>query len=152
MAYLFLENLSSLFSYKNFHQFFMIIFWPDLCFTRFQASVRLGALFGVSILEARNELWYVMYQMSGVICNFLLCVLRLSTFRWRKARGKEWFSSYFVLDKWLRILPKAYLISGMKYYCLYHIIITSIDPIISFILLLLWQLKFEFARARIHTF
>jgi hypothetical protein len=51
LAYNFLENLSSLFSYKNFHQFFMIIFWPDLCFTRFQASDRLGALFGVSILE-----------------------------------------------------------------------------------------------------
>ena len=29
-------NLSSLFAYKNFHQMFMIIFWPDLCFTRFQ--------------------------------------------------------------------------------------------------------------------
>jgi hypothetical protein len=93
--------------------------------------------------------------MSCIECqvwfaNFWL--LPLNIFRWRKARGKAWFLSYFVLDKWLRILPKAYLISGMKYYCLYHIILTSIYPIISFILLLLWQLKFEFARARIHTF
>jgi hypothetical protein len=35
-----------------------------------QASDRLGALFGVSILDdkghARNELWYVVYQMSSV--------------------------------------------------------------------------------------
>jgi hypothetical protein len=32
------------------------------------------ALFGVSILEdkrhARNELWYVVYRMSNVICKF----------------------------------------------------------------------------------
>jgi hypothetical protein len=93
--------------------------------------------------------------MSCIKCqvwfaNFLL--FRLSLFRWGKPRGKAWFSSYFLLDKWLRILPKAYLISGMKYYCLYHRIITFIDPIISFILLLLWLLKFEFARARIRTF
>ena len=68
----FLENqLSSLFAYKDFHQIFMIIFWPDLCFTRFQDLER---FFGVSILEdrghARNELWDVVYQMSSVICKF----------------------------------------------------------------------------------
>ena len=61
--YIFLENLSSLFAYKNFHQDSFII----------QASDRLGALFGVSILEdkdhTRNELWYVVYQMSSVICK-----------------------------------------------------------------------------------
>ena len=38
-------------------------------FTQFQASDRLGALFGVSILEdkghARNELWDIVYQMSS---------------------------------------------------------------------------------------
>ena len=46
---------------------------------------------------------------------------------------------------------KGLLISGMEYYCLYHIIITSIDPIYSFYLVafgLLWLLKFEFVRAR----
>ena len=35
---------------------------------------RLGALFGVSILEdkghARNELWDIVYQISSVICKF----------------------------------------------------------------------------------
>jgi hypothetical protein len=40
-----------------------------------QASDRLGTLFGVSILEdkghARNELWYVVYQMSSVMCKLL---------------------------------------------------------------------------------
>jgi hypothetical protein len=36
-----------------------------------QASDRLEALFGVYILEDKgNELWYVVYQMSSVICKF----------------------------------------------------------------------------------
>ena len=57
----------------------MIIFWSDYCgllnaFTQFQASDRLGALFGVSILEdkghARNELWDIMYQMSSALQIF----------------------------------------------------------------------------------
>jgi hypothetical protein len=52
-----------------------------------------------------------------------------------KSQENRGFLSNVVLDKWLWIRPKAYLISGMKYYCLYHIIITSIDHInISFIL------------------
>ena len=43
--------------------------------TLFNYSVdRLGALFGVSILEdkghARNELWDIVYQISSVICKF----------------------------------------------------------------------------------
>jgi hypothetical protein len=48
----------------------MIIFWPDLCFTRFQASDRLGALFGVSILEdnARAQL-VVVCRVSNVKCD-----------------------------------------------------------------------------------
>jgi hypothetical protein len=50
----------------------MIIFWPDLCLTQFQASDRFGALFGVSILKdkARAQCGMVVYQMSGVIANF----------------------------------------------------------------------------------
>ena len=44
-------------------------------FTQFQASDRLGALFGVSILEdkghARNELWDIMYQMFQISIKFI---------------------------------------------------------------------------------
>jgi hypothetical protein len=98
------------------------------------------------------SLWYyVVYQMSGVICKFFTFSFEYISSK-KTTRKSMVFLIYFLLDKWLRILPKAYLISGMKYYCLYHRIITFIDPIISFILLLLWLLKFEFARARIRTF
>jgi hypothetical protein len=58
----------------------------------------------------------VVCRVSNVWCDLqIFYFFVLSIFRWRKPRGKAWFSSYFLLDKWLRILPKAYLISGMKY-------------------------------------
>ena len=100
----------------------------------------LGALFGVSILEdkghAHNELCDVVYQMSSHSC----VIFKFSTLSFEyisaislKSQENHWFLSYQILDKWLWIPPKACLISGVKYYCLYHIIITSIDPInISF--------------------
>jgi hypothetical protein len=97
---------------------------------------RLGALFGVSILEdnghARNDLWDIVYHMSSVICKFSSLSIEYISL---KSQENHVFLSNVVLDKWLWIRPKAYLTSGMKYYCLYHIIITSIDPSnISFIL------------------
>jgi hypothetical protein len=51
----------------------LIIFVDQIYASRFQASDRLGALFGVSILEdnARAQwVWYVVYQMSGMIWKF----------------------------------------------------------------------------------
>jgi hypothetical protein len=46
---------------------------------------RLGALFGVSILEdkshARNELWDVVYHMSSVICKFSSLSFEYTVFR-----------------------------------------------------------------------
>jgi hypothetical protein len=101
---------------------------------------RLGALFGVSILEdnghARNDLWDIVYHMSSVICKFSSLSIEYISLKSQENRG---FLSNVVLnpakESGQRIRPKAYLISGMKYYCLYHIIITSIDHInISFIL------------------
>ena len=67
----------------------MIIFWPDLCFTRFQASDRLGALFGVSILEtrhARNELWYVVYTELYYITGGPARDKKVSAKTWRILR------------------------------------------------------------------
>ena len=72
---IFLENLShySLIRILTiFYDYFLVRLLN--AFTQFQASDRLGALFGVSILEdkghARNELWDIMYQMSSVLCKF----------------------------------------------------------------------------------
>ena len=70
------------------------------------AGDRLEALFGVSILEdkghARNELWDIVYQMS--------CDLQIFDFYvWiYLAEENHEEKLYFLLDKWLWNLPKAY--------------------------------------------
>ena len=96
---IFLENLShySLIRILTiFYDYFLLRLLN--AFTQFQASDRLGALFGVSILEdkghARNELWDIMYQMSSVLCKF-------STFTFEYYFDEEMHEEklYFLLDK-----------------------------------------------------
>ena len=75
LAYIFLENLShySLIRILTIFYYYFLVRLLN-AFTQFQASDRLGALFGVSILEdkghARNELWDIMYQMSSQCFHF----------------------------------------------------------------------------------
>jgi hypothetical protein len=68
-------------------------------FTQFQASDRLGALFGVSILEdkvhARNELWDIVYHMSSVICKFSTFTLEHILMKKRTRKG---YISYWISD------------------------------------------------------
>ena len=97
---IFLENLShySLIRILTiFYDYFLVRLLN--AFTQFQASDRLGALFGVSILEdkghARNELWDIMYQMSSVLCKF-------STFTFEyilmKKCTRKSYISYWISD------------------------------------------------------
>ena len=71
-------------------------------FTQFQASDRLGALFGVSILEdkghARNELWDTMYQMSSH--SSVLCKFSTFTFEYilMKKCTRKSYISYWISD------------------------------------------------------
>ena len=61
---------------------------------------RLGALFGVSILEdkghARNGLWDVVYHMSSVICKFSTLLFEYISLKSQENHG---VLSYSVLDK-----------------------------------------------------
>ena len=122
----FLENLSSLFAYKNFHHFFIGHFFARFCFKiMIQSSDSSEALFAASILEdnghARNELWYVVIRCQVWFANFWL--FRSSIFRRRKACFWQIFVIY---SESCQRLIWSQPFSGMKYNCLYHIIITSI--------------------------
>jgi hypothetical protein len=65
-------NLSSLFAYKNFHQIFMIIFWPDLCFTRFKIASAFWCIYFRR--QGPRAQWVVGCCVSHVKCDLKIFV------------------------------------------------------------------------------
>ena len=137
LAYIFLENLShySLIRILTiFYDYFLVRLLN--AFTQFQASDRLVALFGVSILEdkghARNELWDIMYQMSSVLCKF-------STFTFEYILMKKCTRKSYISD-WISDSETCESLNDLRYEIVLFISYNYISPSILFTHFILWLL------------
>ena len=106
----FLENVS----HYSLIRIFTIILWSffgqiNKCFTQFQVGDRLEALFGVSILEDTGKR-AMSCGISGIKCHVWMSDLQIFDFYVWVHFAEENLEEklYFLLDKWLWNLPKAY--------------------------------------------